>query len=225
MATFKFPIKLYSEIAESPGCEDMILAINNNIESHILITGCAGSGKTTVALLRAAKLFKDNKNNSIIFFTYNKLLREYLKNSSNEFPEEHIDGFYSWISQNFKIKDPWLLNENDLKTLISSYAKQNGKFDIIIIDEGQDFPDYIHEAFNDLAKHITICADDSQIIFPNRSSKEIEIKKIFDPIDIVLTKNFRNTKEIFNFAKYFIPEDERANQPDFEPINEDPDSK
>ncbi len=225
MATFKFPIKLYSEIVESPGCEDMILAINRNKKKHLLITGCAGSGKTTVALLRAAKLFKDTKNDSIMFFTYNKLLREYLKNSSNEFPERNINGLYSWLNQNLNVKESWTLNERELKRRISYFVKQYGKFDSIIIDEGQDFPPFLYSVLLDLANHITICADDSQIIYPNQSTPESEIIKTFEPANVVLTRNYRNTKEIFNFAKYFIPEDERAKQEDSEPLNEDPDSK
>jgi DNA helicase IV len=226
MAIFKFPTRLISEIAQSPGGDDMILAIETNKKKNLIISGCAGSGKTTVALLRTSRLRKKNEKENILFISYNRLLRKYLQNAASGFDYEIINGFYSWIFNNLNIEKSWEPEKkSEISESLKTYIKRNGKLDTIIIDEGQDFPDYIHKFLNTLASHITICADDSQILYPNKSSKADLIEEVYNARNIVLTKNFRNTKEIFNFSKFFAPDDQRIEHPDYEPLREDPESK
>jgi superfamily I DNA/RNA helicase len=53
----------------------------------LLIKGCAGSGKSLVAIYRAKSILSKNEllgQNNVIIFTYNKTLIAYLKNLSNE---------------------------------------------------------------------------------------------------------------------------------------------
>ena len=192
-----------------------------------MVSGCAGSGKTTVALLRTSQIINNNKKEKIIFFVFNRLLRDYLKNTASNFQPDIIIGIWSWFNTNFGVREPWKLDKNILKQYVESYINQNGKLDTIIIDEGQDIPEHVYEIFEELklSNHITVCADDSQIIYPDRSTDLPTIKEKILARSNVLTKNYRNTKEIFNFSKYFLPDDERIAHPDFEPIREDPDSK
>jgi DNA helicase IV len=72
----------------------------------------------------------------------------------------------------------------------------------IIIDEAQDLPkDY----YNAISK-VSYGADDSQILYPDKSITQRELKELFpDNVDYVLDKNFRSTKRIMEFAKITFP--------------------
>ena len=60
---------------------DQLRIVNSKPNGHTLIKGVAGSGKTTVAVSRIPNLINHymNKNDDILFVTYNKTLIEYTK--------------------------------------------------------------------------------------------------------------------------------------------------
>ena len=54
-----------------------VLAINNT--GHVVVLGTAGSGKTTIAMLRAINLGNLPGNDAVLLVTFNGALVEYLK--------------------------------------------------------------------------------------------------------------------------------------------------
>lgn len=216
MTEFNFPKISYKLAENNP---DMLDAIGASINKNLLITGCAGSGKSIVAILRAARILKELKKEKIIFFTYGILIKEFLKKAIHDFPSQKIQAIYDWCTFQFNSEKYWDKNKEEIFSDFEKYVKKHGKFQAVIIDEGQDLPEYFYKAVRIISEHITVCADDSQILYPENSTKERDIKEILNSDQRVLTRNYRNTKEIYNFAKYFIKEDERLCQSNYEPTN------
>ena len=52
-------------------------------QTDIIVLGTAGSGKTTIALLRARHLANLQGNNQVLLVTFNKALVTYMKGMSN----------------------------------------------------------------------------------------------------------------------------------------------
>jgi DNA helicase IV len=91
---------------------------------------------------------------------------------------------------------------------------------MIIVDEAQDMTRDILESLDVLTDHLTLCLDENQILDADVSSKipyvDMDIiKDIYPDIrPIELTRNYRNTKEIYEFAATkFMSKNEVANNP------------
>jgi len=88
--------------------------------------------------------------------------------------------------------------------------------DEIIIDEGQDFEPRIYRSLINKCKRLTVGADNAQKIHKNGlKANEIqsEMQKNGTVMPLGLQYNYRNTFEIYNFARFFLPYSERANNP------------
>lgn len=84
----------------------------------------------------------------------------------------------------------------------NEYRIKRTKYHEIIIDEAQDLGADFYDGIN---SKVSYGADDSQILYPSHCSTLNELKSIFpENIDYVLSKNFRSTKAIMQFAKEFL---------------------
>lgn len=207
MPQFVFNTISRTDIEGSLGGSQMLRAIDYDGPDNLLITGCPGSGKTTVSIMRAERLKLLNKN--ILVFTYQDLLKNSLCNIASDNLKNDISGFYNWYYKKFQF-----LNPQDTEIEILETMKEWNGVDEIIIDEGQDFEDRIYRSLLTKAKRITVGADNAQKIH-ERGLKSDEIfseLSIFSNVSqINLQYNYRNTFEIYNFARHFLPFNERAN--------------
>lgn len=86
------------------------------------------------------------------------------------------------------------------------------KYDEVFIDESQDLPPSLISNLHILSNTVTCGADRSQDFqhhyetFPDDEIENI-LAQTEDISRTELTQNFRNTKEIFEFARRFVPED------------------
>jgi len=83
----------------------------------------------------------------------------------------------------------------------------------MIIDEGQDLEERIYQSFPQVFGRLTIGADDDQQMYNGNSASENEIMGYLEP-DVnhfILQFNYRNTYQIYNFARFFIPNSLKAN--------------
>jgi superfamily I DNA/RNA helicase len=207
MPQFKFNTISRSDIESSVGGAQMIHAIDYDGPNNLLISGCPGSGKTTISLMRAERLVILNKQ--ILLITFQDLLKSSLINIASKELARHIVKFYKWYSKNFEFLQP---NHNE-GVMLQKMAKWSG-VDEIIIDEGQDFEARIYRALIPKCKRLTVSADNAQRVHENGlKALEIttEIQKKGKILPIPLQYNYRNTYEIYNFARYFLPFNERAN--------------
>jgi len=106
-------------------------------------------------------------------------------------------------------------SHESLLSHFSQYVQKYGKFEHIIIDEAQDLTKDILNALLLITDHITILLDENQII-SNEGVINISLQEakdiLWNPPQITLNRNYRNTKEIYTFAaERFLPKSEFAN--------------
>lgn len=166
------------------------------------IYGCAGSGKTLLAIKKAEMTSKLGYKTLLVCF--NNILGHHLSDSiTNEYL---VAGNFHKVIQNIifeyhtHIFD--LYNDLELLDLILTYDIP--KFDSILIDEAQDFSKEQLDILNYLLKENGI------IYFFWDSNQKVIRKDEFIPKDIpklVLEVNLRNTEHIFNKVKEHYKQD------------------
>lgn len=209
MAQFRFNTISLIDIENSPGGAVMIYAINYEDPPNLFITGVPGSGKTTVNLMRAERLVKLGRK--VAFFTYQRLLVVSLQNSATTELAPHIHTFLQWFSNH--THGTWATKVTEAE-MISLLAGLRRCFDEVIIDEGQDLELKFIRSILTLGKKITASADDAQRInLSGATSAQIKsaLEDIGPVTSIPLEYNYRNTYEIYNFARFFLHQSTRAN--------------
>ena len=198
-----------------------IIDFPDNDNQALIITGCPGSGKTTVANFKVIDSF--NKDQDCLYMAYAKLLRCYLINCFKN--SEHLDNFdessivtvMRWYYSTFGT----FLLENDYKTVRENVLQQKfieysntRSYDKIVIDESQDlWPNFINH-LNMIADQVIICCDDAQDIRGNFEEESdttavMNMKRTIEEQGtqcqvLTLQNNYRNTKSIYDFAKSFV---------------------
>lgn len=157
--------------------------ILNNLCLHAqcIVLGCAGSGKTQLAIEKAKRLCQHKIRTLVICKSNNLSL--YLEASLQNEIQAGYCGVYSYEKIQLK-------NNNRLF-----------EFTAIIVDEGQDFE---HPEINQLRKLLPddgvfyIFQDSNQNISKNANKFALLVNPT------VLDKNCRNTDKIFKYAKPFV---------------------
>ena len=154
-----------------------------NETKQIALSGGPGTGKSVVSLWRHISNYKNGKKSLLL--TYATTLARYLqaccatqeKNASKN------------VGRAYKNKPSFGSHWNE-----------------IIIDEAQDLETGYFDDIRNNGK-VTYGADDSQIVYPDKSTKQAELKKIYtDNIEYVLDKNYRSTLRIMEFAHCAFPD-------------------
>lgn len=200
-----------------------------------IIEGGAGTGKTVLALDHAITLAKQGLK--VLLLCYNEKLGDVLKEKSIEHQKNlHSMNFHqlcSWrIRQVENDKNRNLLQESELEypgedkykvlmpnALIESYDISPIEYDVIIVDEGQDFEDLYWYAIEDLRDRgsdisLYIFKDSNQAIYTSVDELPIVVEPLY------LFDNCRNTAPIHNLAyQYYEGEEMKAPNLAGEPIN------
>lgn len=149
------------------------------LQSQCTILGCAGSGKTQLAIEKARQLSQHKYTTLITCKSLNLSL--YIADSLSQ----EIQSNYCVVSH--------------YDGVIESYTSR--KFDAVILDEGQDFE---RNELDVLKKLLT----DEEIFYmfqdSNQNISKNISKYILQLIPTVLDKNCRNTKKIFKYAEPFV---------------------
>lgn len=216
MARFKFNFITREQIRESPGGFEMINAIDHSEDTFCVITGCPGSGKTTISIHRAAMLQRKGKSFMVVTFT--TLLQENLKRIAEEakIPADRVRSIKEWFANTFDylLEFDKPVDSSRLKMKFEKYISDSEKYEELIIDEGQDLWPEIYESLYLITNELTVGADDAQSIY-NQGTKVNEIKRSLSesgtvPAHLNLTVNFRNPRRIYDFARSFVPMDETS---------------
>lgn len=179
-----------------------------------IIEGGAGTGKTILALDHAQTLA--NQGLKVLFLCYNQKLGNELKRKSDGVDNLHSMGFHefcSWRIRQVKSDTGRELmresrsifpNEDEYDVimpdaLINSYDISAIEYDVIIIDEGQDFKSEYWLAIELLKESsvntkLYIFLDSNQAIYTEKHDLPINPEPLF------LFDNCRNTKFIHNSA-------------------------
>jgi DNA helicase IV len=153
-----------------------------NETKQIALSGGPGTGKSVVSLWRHLSNYQRGKKSLLLTFT--TTLAKYLSACC--------------ITQNTNAA-------NNVRTSLRGKPRIGSSWHEVIVDEAQDLPiDY----YNDVKSiaNVSYGADDSQILYPDKCSKQSELKSLFSSNeDYVLDKNFRSTQRIMQFAKTVFP--------------------
>ncbi len=170
------------------------------------IAGCAGSGKTMLAV-RKAQQFSDLGLN-VLFVCFNKDLAHYLE---SRLLDTTVTNFHSLCQQaaqqigyriNYSQDKDKLFTETYPQILFDASDEMGRVYDALIVDEGQDFHENYWIALASLLKrdgYLYIFFDDNQNIF--QGSKDFGGLITEEPFS--LTENCRNTKRIHETVKLF----------------------
>jgi thymidine kinase len=192
---------------------------------RVLIKGCAGSGKTIMAVKKAKELAAEGQN--VLLLTYNILIGNKLAKEVQDYPEItacHYHQFCETVVQETEVpfpnrKDPQYWTTLLPLALLEALNQQPRKYDAVIVDEAQDFKTDWWETINELVKddgYYYIFYDPEQNIWDNPLDfPTTEVRGVLD-------QNCRNTRTIF---EKLLPYTETAmklakNAPDGEQVIE-----
>jgi len=184
--------------------------INLPLEGISLITGPPGTGKTVVALYRAELCQKAGMSPRLIVF--NNTLDQYLNLATNHIgvsanTSTFHSWFGSWYNENFgryapKVDD-YVFDWDQIFINIGHKGNDINKEKYIILDEGQDFPPRLYMILPLIMENISVYADENQRLREHNSTIN-EIRKNLGLIKTYpLTRNYRNSRPIAEFAKEF----------------------
>lgn len=181
-----------------------VLVLDKRIDRPLIVTGCAGSGKSVLAIHKAKEL-KD-QGYSYLFIVFTQALSSYMKAGINQL---NLD--YS----NFSTYGKCFAPDKDDKGNITGWHWSRGDYDFIIVDEAQDFS---LEAVQELAKHcrhLYVFGDSAQSLYnqflfdknPTLDMRRLEILFNQRMDDLIL--NHRLPESIAKVAQYLNTDDDR----------------
>ena len=203
----KIPLKKSIEIEN----EEMSFSSNQSFFINIIpnlnyvaLNGGAGTGKTLLAIELMRTMAPKHK---ILFLCFNKPLARYIRYSFKGFNEKlYIHNIHQWVSTMKRgldhPKDNSLDLDQEIETVVSEVKNDDKKYDVIIIDEAQDFSDEWMISIEQMLRKngkFYVFYDQQQSIFERKS--QYFLKEKFSHLE--LEENFRNTKQIFELFKSF----------------------
>lgn len=208
---------------------------NLKYNKNVALFGPAGSGKT-ILVTKAALMFSQKKL-KVLITCYNDLIEKHLQDILKTHPDIEIKNFHNLaeafckkhniaLPQIASLSDEQKKNYYD-QTLPELFyqcqekLKEEDKFDVIIVDEAQDFKLgtwwlSLHNLYkNSKDSHFIVMLDPLQKL----NDRDFLLKEIFPTSEEGFTRlqliyNLRNTKRINKFAKtYFKKAHEENNIP------------
>lgn len=168
----------------------------DNLNANMVIKGCAGSGKTVLAIYKLARIISENLG-SYAFVVYTVTLKEFIKNGIEQF--EDLRDKLKELKVYYKQEVIELLDNNEFEYV-----------DYMFIDEVQDLEvDFIAQLHKYVKKNIIVLGDDEQQIYTIRNNG-ILIDNIADTIKFdrenikLLETNYRVPKAIARFSGNII---------------------
>ena len=185
-------------------------------QKRLTIQGCAGSGKTLMAIKQVKRLAKKGDVKNILFLCYNLELGEWLQKQTNEiskicttapflsYCEDQAKAFGAISGQ--EVHDNSFYKSLPYK-LLDVIDQITPKYDAIVVDEGQMFDtewwEIIKYLMNDCERsYYYIFYDDLQRIY-----REEQNQIPGEDQSIPLLVNLRNTEKIHHLSTMFLPAD------------------
>src|SRR6056300_1004272 len=190
---------------------------------NLIIKGLAGTGKTILAAKKAVE--ESNNEKKVLVLTKTVGVGRFLslltrtKQFKRDFLEiSSIDGFISNLARKIKltINHPQKLEDDEKRKHFDEYLPEickkifsehkDRKFDILIVDEGQDFHQNWYEALKTIVKpdgHMFFFYDPLQKQIANSMAETLNQNKDNYPF-FSLTANYRNSSTITTFLSKLI---------------------
>lgn len=192
-------------IKESELDDDQIKVLMEILDKSCIVAGCAGSGKSVLALIKARRVQKEYGNNyKVIVFT--KALCNYMNSGKQELGLTNDFYYYKEWKYQRERRGRYMVYSRDENGNMIPYMPSA---DYIIVDEIQDFSDEeIKEFLNATHKNFFFFGDTAQSIFEGLK-KTLPVERISSivPFDMRV-KNFelyRNYRLPLPVAKIVQP--------------------
>lgn len=200
--------------------DEQVPIVNLPLNGNYVVVGGPGTGKTILALYRAARWRKisENADSEISFLIFNRTLKQYIQDSIDkmELEDSQVRTWHSWIYNFYKdhargscpeiskYSPDWDKIEKDLEEVL-----KHKHIEYLILDEAQDFPPKLLSILARVSKSATIFGDSQQAL-TNALSTTDDFTSAFNAGRKVhyLNQNYRNTKEISDLAHLFYTGDE-----------------
>ncbi|MEI6065686.1 MAG: hypothetical protein WCQ26_13925, partial [Pseudanabaena sp. ELA748] len=219
---FRFNLPSRTVIENSFNGNRMLRIIEGNIPGnpgrHILITGCPGSGKTTVSIHHF--IHCNNLGVRVQFVTFQRMLRYALTHmlGTQGIQNPQVATLCKWYYDTTR-EFLYCNGNDDLPTADEVRqrlaARLPARFDKFLVDEGQDVHPKVYHALPHLADHVMVGADDAQQMY-ERGARSGQIRQILEANGGVwhceLQYNYRNTFETYDFARQFVADMPAANE-------------
>lgn len=217
-----------------PGIQDLNKdqdeALALPLEGQHLIVGGPGTGKSVVALLRARRLARNDRN--YLTLVFNHLLDRSNRNLFGSGKKLNSKTWLSWFHEIYRYflgdvpklahkmpEDSYAIDWEAVEQQVQSLQDievQGGKF--LVIDEGQDMPPAFYRILIQLGfENFYVAADQNQQIHPDKCSsrQDIEDNLAIEPGDTLeLKTNYRNTRPVALLARHFYPADPASPKPE-----------
>jgi hypothetical protein len=201
-------------------------------DGHRVIRGVAGSGKTLVLVFRARLLAENFPNKKFLLTCYTKTLASQLKTLLNRCPNVDVINLHALMYEVItaaRLPKPNLSDGNFSEMApVALKALDRGagpRYDAVLVDEAQDLEtdelQFITRLLKDGCEDLVIVADAAQNIFKRKFSwKRAGVRA--QGRTRLLRINYRNTKEILEFASLFLLNSKQLradDTPDYEDEN------
>jgi hypothetical protein len=178
---------------------------------RVAISGCAGSGKTLLAIEKAIRL--DRGDFRTLILCRNPRLAAYIRETVSETEVEAWD-FNAWIAQivgrQVTITSGWSQydtpTEEELLLAWEILEGSDKRYDAILVDEAQDFSEDwwlpVEGALSEPRESAVLYLffDDNQMLVPRKLKYPVEIA------EHSLAQNIRNAGKIFDFVAQYHPQ-------------------
>lgn len=205
-------------------------------QGHRVIHGVAGSGKTMILGFKAVQLAEGVKK-PILILCYNIPLAARLRHFVSERKlgqKIHVYHFHDWCGLQLKTYQCKVIDghepywERQVSTVIKEVNRDQiprAQYGAVLIDEGHDFESewikLITQMVDPSTDSILLLYDDAQSIYKKRSGLKFTLSSVGIKArgrTTILKLNYRNTKEILDFAYRFAEEFIIATQSDEDSI-------
>ena len=184
-----------------------IKVINKKTDNSYIVKGCAGSGKSILALWKT-KQIQEEKRGSYLYIVYTKALRQYMSDGIKQvgLKESNVANFdacFHWYKDDcgFWARGDW----------------KKGTYDYIIVDEAQDFSREDIELFRSIArKALLLYGDTAQQLYQFiQTKKTVSMESIQYltgfPVE-QLVFNHRLPKKVARMAQYLNSENDELEE-------------
>ena len=190
--------------------DDQRKIVNLPLTSNHLIIGGPGTGKTVIAIYRASDMAQAGKR--VLFLVYNRPLMLYISSAVEKLGiAADINTWQAWLPSFYrehwgrKHPQPNGQFSYDWEQIYKDFQALGKKYDVIILDEAQDLPHELIKALTFITETISCFMDVNQTVTKTWSTYQ-DVAEILDVnTQYPLKQNYRNTKEIFAFAKLYNP--------------------
>lgn len=191
---------------------------------HRVIHGVAGSGKTMILGFRALQLAQV-MSKPVLVLCFNISLAARLRRYVNEKKighKVHVYHFHDWCGQQIKTyhcdvpdnETPYF--ERQVATVIDGVEKSHiprAQYSAVLIDEGHDFePEWLRlitQMVDPETDNLLLLYDDAQSIYKKHKALNFSLSSVGVKArgrTTILKLNYRNSREILNFAYKFAQE-------------------